>query len=268
MFDPDELLSLFGGHLRRFHAHGGVVRGARALELGPGNSLGQAALLWILGAREVTALDVRRYASPESSPGLYRALLDRTDRWLRQLPAELRSPEFLASPEEQAERARLLFADGDDFPALSSTFRYEMLDGERWPVDASAVDLCYSISVLEHVRDLRAAYGEMARVLSPDGLCSHLIDLRDHHHPDPVDFLRYGDTLWEWMQGRSAGFTNRMRASDHLRLVDANDLKVRELERGCIGSAPAAGDLATRFLGYDPEDLRTTTLILVLGKTG
>lgn len=232
------------------------------MEMGPGNSLAQCVLWSLLGAQRVLAVDVQRYASAKSAPGVYRGVIE-------SLPERLDSgalPDVLGA-DERAARAEELFPGGDlSFPELGTRIDYRITDGRDLPVESATLDLICSISVLEHVRDTAHAYREMVRTLRPGGLCSHLIDLSDHHHAEPLDFLRYPDILWNCMTGRSAGWTNRLRASQHLQAIEAAGLRVLDYEPRRIASPPPPSALESRFRQHDPEDLRTIGMILVLQK--
>lgn len=262
MYDPVEVHALFGGHVARLAPHWSSPMGKTAVELGPGNSLAQAVLWSLLGADRVLAVDVRRYATPDSAPEVYRGVLDNLPERIE----EGKLPDPLG-PEGRSVRAAQLFPDGAfTFPSLGDRIDYRITDGDRLPLPDDSADLIYSISVLEHVRDPAFAYSEMYRVLQPGGLCSHIIDLRDHHHAEPLDFLRYSDALWRRMAGRSAGWTNRLRASDHLRAIEAARLEIASYEPRTIETAPTAESLDRRFRSKDATDLRTVAMILVLRK--
>jgi SAM-dependent methyltransferase len=262
MYDPVEVHALFAGHVARLAPYWPSPLGVTATELGPGNSLAQAVLWNLLGVERVLAVDVQQYASAESAPGVYQGVIE-------SLPARIdegKLPDPLG-PEGRASRVDELFPGGDlAFPVLGPRIDYRVTDGRNLPLESDTVGLIYSISVLEHVRDTEHLYREMYRVLRSGGLCSHIIDLRDHHHPEPLDFLRYPDGLWDCMTGRSAGWTNRLRASDHLRLIEAAGLRVHLYDPRYVDEAPSPGDLDARFQGLASDDLRTVAMILILGK--
>lgn len=260
MYDPDEVHALFAGHVERFAPHWESPRGKVGVELGPGNSLAQATLWSLLGAERILAVDVQHYATANSATGVYAGVIGQLDARIGSgsLPDPL-------GPGGRAARAAELFPAGDlGFPALGPRIDYRITDGRDLPVESASVDFIYSISVLEHVRDVDHAYREMARVLRPGGLCSHLVDLRDHHHADPVDFLRYPDGLWDRMTGRSAGWTNRLRASQHLGAIAAAGIEVLFYEPRRIETPPREDALARRFREFGDDDLRTIGMILVL----
>lgn len=259
MYDPAHVVEVLRRHLSQLTAHGGSLTRRRILELGPGNSLGQSVLLVLLGAERVVAVDVRRYATERTGRGVYRQLVDGLEGWITSgdLASEI-------EPGERAGRANELLPAGATFPRLDGRLDYRILDSPALPLETGTIDFAYSESVLEHVADPGALYRELARVMRPGGICSHVIDLRDHHHPDPLDFLRYGDRLWSWMQGRSAGFTNRLRESDHLALIERAGFERLDLRRTRLEPPAPLPPLAPRFRAYPEEELRTLTLVVAL----
>lgn len=104
------------------------------------------------------------------------------------------------------------------------------------------IDIIFSNACLEHVADPAAAVRRMASLLSPGGVMTHGIDLRDHRDfARPHDFLRYPDWVWQAASSRRI-HTNRWRASDWQRafegagLVDVSvdvreDLPVTDAQR-------------------------------------
>lgn len=257
MHDPEYVVTILAGHIRRLQKHGGLVRGIKALDLGPGNSLGQAFLLCLLGADRVVALDVRRYATAETGRGVYERIVQGLERWI-----ETGTLTVVPAGDTWRSRAKDLLPAGESFPRLDDSLSYRITDGRSMPVSENSLDFVYSCAVLEHVPDAELTYNELSRVLRPGGLMSHIIDLKDHHHHDPYDFLRYGDKLWSLMQGRSAGFTNRLRASDHIGLIREAGFEILDTERRMADAPPARSDLAPRFRAHQDDDLRIMELIV------
>ncbi len=262
MFDPTEVYSLFDGHVKRLQSVRESVQGWTGLELGPGNSLAQSVLWSLLGAEKIFAVDVQRYATAESSPGVYQAIVAGIEDEI----GKRDWPDPLGSAGRQVRESEI-FGGGLEFPTLGSRIEYRVTDGRTLPLEDQSVDFTYSISVLEHVRDIPGTYLEMARVMKPGGAGSHLIDLRDHHHPEPLDFLRYPTGLWDRMTGSSAGWTNRLRASDHLRAIKEAGLTVVSYEPVKTDQIPPRSELHEQFRKLSDDDLATTGMILVLGKT-
>jgi hypothetical protein len=78
----------------------------------------------------------------------------------------------------------------------------------------SSLDLIFSFSVLEHVKDPEGVIRNMFRMLKPGGIVVHGIDLRDHSDfSKPLDFLKYSPA--DYFE-KTAATENLWRASDFL----------------------------------------------------
>jgi SAM-dependent methyltransferase len=254
MHDPEMVSGVLAVHLRALIAGSSRVRGIHACELGPGNSLAQAFLLCLLGAGRVLGVDVRSFAT-YCDGEIYRSCVDKLDGWFEagRFPAEVRPVDWRAEiPALLPARARA--------PILGDRIRYAVTDGRALPVESESLDFVYSCSVLEHVKDPGQAYAEQFRALRPGGLISHVIDVSDHFRPDSFDFLRYSDRLWRAMQSHSGGSINRLRAQDHLDLIEAAGFEIVTLRRRQAEDSPR--QLAPRFRRYTSDELRTLALIL------
>ncbi len=83
-------------------------------------------------------------------------------------------------------------------------------------IETESIDLIFSQAVLEHVRkrEFIETMQECYRVLATDGVCSHVIDLKDHLGGS-LNNLRFSDKTWESHFFTSSGFyTNRIRYSE------------------------------------------------------
>jgi SAM-dependent methyltransferase len=218
-------------------------------------------LVCALGADRVTAIDVENYAVEEHGRDIYRVI--KSD--IESLVEEHQLPSATSS-EDRALRLEALLPGDAGFPVLGDQLHYALTDGNQIPVPTESADFVYSCSVLEHVDSLALFYTEMARVTRSGGIWSHMIDLRDHCHPDPHDFLRYGDRLWASMQSRSPGFTNRLRASDHLRLIEASGMSVVFVKPTSVDHVPQRTSIHPRFHSYSHDDISTTNLAIVAVK--
>ncbi len=86
---------------------------------------------------------------------------------------------------------------------------------EAMNISPGSVDFVCSNSVLEHVMHPEAVYAAMHRMMRPDAVAFHCIDLRDHlHTAEPLRFLYTSDEDYALINTE-----NRLRASDHLRLA-------------------------------------------------
>ena len=85
-----------------------------------------------------------------------------------------------------------------------------------------SVDVGFTFSVLEHVKDPHAVLRNMFRMARPGGWNYHTIDLRDHTNFDrPLDFLALEEL--EYVNGTE----NRLRASEWLHLFQHSGFEIR-----------------------------------------
>lgn len=81
-----------------------------------------------------------------------------------------------------------------------------------------SIDFIWSQAVLEHIRksEFLDTMLELHRILRPNGVCSHVVDLKDHLG-GALNNLRFSEKLWESNFMASSGFyTNRIRYSEML----------------------------------------------------
>ncbi|MDD9957008.1 MAG: methyltransferase domain-containing protein [Anaerolineaceae bacterium] len=252
--------------------------GARVMEVGSGRSLAIPVLMWLLGAKRVLTVDLNRYLRPEVLRADL-AYLRANQPWLNEQLAPLAGE----SGPTSGRLRDLLALDLEGPPARlpEDLLRLCGID-YRAPADAAALDLAdgsidvhLSRAVLEHVPpdDLAGILREASRVLKPDGLCVHLIDLSDHfQHQDTsisrVNFLRYSEAEWERLAGNRFMFMNRLRAGDYLTIFAEAGLELLDQSRVVDDEAlrlieSGALPLDGRFEGRTPEDLATTRLLVV-----
>ena len=137
---------------------------------------------------------------------------------------------------------------------------------ERIPAEDGSVDFCLSMGALEHFppEELRALVAEMARVIRPGGVTSHIVDHRDHlFHGDPTKdcfyHLRFTDEFWRRVEGNPLLHLNRFLRSDYLALLEQAGFEVRYAGHG-LHEGETTGVVRERLWGRyreaSEEDLR------------
>ncbi len=122
----------------------------------------------------------------------------------------------------------------------------------------ASVDWIWSQAVLEHIRrvDFPSYMHELRRVLRPDGICSHRVDLRDHL-AGALNNLRFAESVWEaeWMAG-SGFYTNRIQFQEMCEMFERAKFAVElvDVERWQVLPTPRAR-LAAPFKAKRDEAL-------------
>jgi SAM-dependent methyltransferase len=175
----------------RIAAHTGDLNGKIGLEIGPGDNLALAHCFLANGAAKIYAI--------EKHPSV---------RVSKPLADHIRAHFRSACASEPDVQVR-------DF---------ENFDGPR-------VDFVYSIDVIEHVSDVRAAFAHIARILKPNGVSIHSIDFAGHNAfaGTRLDFLTCPDGVWNLLHSHLIT-TNRIRFGEALSCMKDAGLEVEAID--------------------------------------
>jgi SAM-dependent methyltransferase len=166
------------------------------VELGPGDSLATAVIAHALGARETWLVDAGAFARTDLAP-------------------YVRLAAFLRGKGLTPVRVETFTSTDQMLSACHARYETTGLSALSAIPDGS-VDLVFSQAVLEHVRlgEFTPLVAEMRRILSPRGVASHQIDLKDHLAAS-LNNLRFSEATWESpFMARSGFYTNRLRRRD------------------------------------------------------
>lgn len=219
--------------------NGKTLQDASILEIGTGWVPLLPCVFWLLGAREVTSVDLHRYYHVSITRKLFEQLLEN-----RECLEELSSRS--SDPVVFRERCALLRSRLSE-PRKDSEFLFESVP-VRYLAPMDATDLCSSTGAidwyvsnvtLEHVppETLFSLFDEAQRVLHDRGVMIHLVDLSDHcSHSDrnltPVNFLRFSDQQWGRMAGCGTAYHNRLRRPEYRKLIETSGFRlIAEEER-------------------------------------
>lgn len=214
MDDPAYAYSVFRAHLDR----AGLVdlpQGFTCLELGPGESLFSAVTAKAMGAARTYLVDSGANAVAE--PQAYKAM------------AAYLVEQGLCAPPVTAT------GNVDDMLRVCDAVYLTGGLSSLTNIPDRSVDLIWSQAVLEHIRraDFFATMRALRRIIKPDGVCSHRVDLRDHLS-NALNNLRFSERLWESDVFASSGFyTNRITHTEMLSLFRGAGfaVDVRHVER-------------------------------------
>lgn len=243
-------------------AAGGRIEGSRVLEIGSGWIPVAPLIYRLAGARQVVLSDQHELLHPRALEAAAAFLRQRSERLARELGTSRARVEDLLDPKGARTRPEMLEALGLDYlvPLDPATL-------------TGTIDLAYSHTVLEHVPPaaLEEIFALVRARLAPGGLFCNGIDNSDHRRAyDPrlsiVDFLRYSEFAWKLQCINPQDYTNRLRHSDYLALLDrAGFDRLEERVHVARGEMEEleGWNLPARFDGRDAEDLCTTWSLIL-----
>ncbi len=212
-------------HWHAWEKYGAGGPPQRVLELGSGWYPVVPLSLFLAGAGEIITTDLHNHFKLSRIRETVLKLVQyiRTDRFpLPVIPERLETlKQWLALPDS----------------GLSAFYRetcIRQLTGSsgRLPVEDNSVHLITSNNTLEHIYpdDLYAIFREFSRLISPQGIMSHFIDMTDHYaHLDPritvLHFLKYSPRAWRWIDN-SIQPMNRWRLPDYRALIRGSGFKI------------------------------------------
>jgi SAM-dependent methyltransferase len=236
---------VFNQHIARAGLDGSLA-GKTILELGPGDGVATALLAACHGARSIL-LDAGSFASKDVT--VYQKLAN-----------DLSTVGF--SPPDISSAATLQCV----LDACGAVYLTEGLKSFSH-IETGSVDLIFSQAVLEHVRKYEFAetMKECRRVLSPNGVVSHQVDLRDHLGGG-LNNLRFNEKIWESVFFVKSGFyTNRIRYSEMLKFFKDADFAVSVLDTSRWDKLPIGrADLNVHFAKLPDDELNVKVFDVLL----
>ncbi len=248
--DIDRLIDLFD---TKFNQYSGTRnrRPGSYLELGPGDTIARALVAAANGVDRIWLVDAGNYAR-------------RDMRHYHAVAADLTARGFSVPDLSNCHRL------DDILRACRATYLTGGLASLRQLADQS-VDMIVSEAVLEHLPrgELGSFLNEFRRLLTPDGLALHGIDL-DDHLDGGLNHLKFSAETWERSRIRKSGFyTNRLSHSQLCAMAGATGLEVSEFYRLCWpGPRLPRGDLHSSLAGWTDQDLEICSFGLVLSPPG
>ena len=212
MDNVNYLLRVFDGHLYRAGLNYKKLRNKRILEIGPGNSIGNA-LVSASCLAESYLIDNGNFAC--KSIAFYKDLNEEL------IKRELRPPDI----KEIKDISTLLDKCNSKYLVNGINSFKEIPD--------NSIDFIFSQAVLEHINlvDFKELLYQTKRVLNKNGICSHRVDLRDHLG-GKLNNLRFSEKLWESNFFKKSGFyTNRLRCCEIINLCYQVGFNVKEIKK-------------------------------------
>ena len=254
--------------LRAIEKDGYSISGKIVLELGTGWEPIVPLLFYLKDARHIISIDRNRLLFPVSIIRSAEFLIKRADH----ISKEINVPVSVI-------KSKLAALGNGDLKSLLSAMKMDY----RSPSDArrilqadDSVDIVFSHNVLEHIPPgvIREIFSEFRRILAPDGRMCHMIDNTDHWaHQDKtityVNFLKFGDTLWNFFQINPLDYQNRLRHSEYLHLFEKTGFHILRNESWTDESLiPVIKSMKIhpRFRSFSVNDLATLCTFVVAVK--
>ena len=239
--------NVFLKHKNNYKGHNNLV----VLELGPGDSLLTALFSYAHDASASYMVDVNDFANKDL--GVYFEAIN----FLKKKGINLKFVENdINTTDEMLDRCCAHYL----------THGLESLK----QIPNNSIDLIFSQAVLEHIpkSEFYETLIEIHRILKSEGVCSHVIDLRDHLE-NGLNNLRFSERLWESKFMSTSGFyTNRLRKSEIIKLFEISGFKVRVLNVTKWDKMPIKrSQLARQFHDFSDEELSVSTFSVILEPT-
>ena len=168
------------------------------LELGPGNSYINAYNMLAYGARKVVLVDkFPRQVESRRQKELFM-------QELNYIRGKCRQKNLPFGKRGVIDRECIEFLSGD----ISDIAFKEKFD------------FIYSVSVMEHIKDVRGVIRKFREIINDNGMMYHSIDMRDHYNfAAPFLFYKYSRGVWEkYLTKEGVSYTNRLRYYDYKNL--------------------------------------------------
>ncbi len=131
------------------------------------------------------------------------------------------------------------------------------LDVRKAPFRDNTFDACISTATLEHIPhdDIAMIFGELRRIIRPDGLVSAIIDYSDHYsHTDRnigrLNFLQYSASDFA-RYNHECHYQNRLRHCDYIKLFTEAGYEIRVSE--ATDFTPRPPRISNEFDEFDPS---------------
>jgi len=258
--DPHKVLPVLATLMRMSSLGGHVIKDEVVAEIGPGQTPNLLYAAFLFGAHRVIGFDTVEYLDTSTSNV---EAVKSTEIWIRAAIECNVLPEGFSIRKNNYRNFNTLP------PGIFDIRRY---DGHRLPIEDESIDLIWSKSVLEHVKNYGVLINEMTRVMKRGGAMCHIIDLRDHYTlsnaKDWLRFLRYSEYQWDMMASNRSSWCNRLRAPEWLDAFKKAQLKLvyKEYIRQAFHPDFYREQLAERFKHFSDEDLKVSWLYIVCKK--
>ena len=227
----------------------GELRGARILEVGPGDNFGVALKFLAAGAAKVVCLD--KFYSERN--------IEQQTRIYQELRKQL-------SPDEARVFDECIKLDGDielNEERLQYIYGHGVEEADQILAPGS-FDFIVSRAVIHNVYDIDRGFEAMDRLLAPGGYTLHKIDLSDENMfssrgMHPLTFLTIPERIY-YLMASDSGKPNRKLIGDYLEQMHKRGYDAKILVTAVLGAGPLVPHKENIEQGVDYSE-KTLSLI-------
>jgi SAM-dependent methyltransferase len=245
---PDYAYNVFSRHFKDVSQHKPLPEKFVSLELGPGDSLFSAFISHSFGGGKSYLVDAGDFTIKELEP--YKQMADFLKQKNLSLPAAIDEANSVSEMMEICNADYLI----SGLSSLKS-------------IESNSVDFIWSHAVLEHIKrsEFLDIMKELRRIVRDDGVCSHVVDLRDHIDCS-LNNLRFSEKIWESNFMANSGFyTNRIQYPLMLDMFKEAGFAIKSVEVDRWESLPIKrSELDKQFSSFTDEELRVSGFSVIL----
>jgi len=220
-------------HIAFFNKHGITGAEKQIIELGSGWYPVVPILMYLSKSGQVTSVDIQSWMTKETQITTIKKFMEWRDKGKLQ--------KYISNIDEERWSNLIEIVEHPDHHTLDSinkTIGLKLLlqDARSLKLEDSSIDLICSNNTFEHIfpNVLEGILKEFLRVIKPEGVMSHFIDMSDHfahfdHDITIYNFLRYSHNKWK-MIDNDIQPQNRLRFKDYLRMYKENNIPIIETE--------------------------------------
>ncbi|MGL5794062.1 MAG: methyltransferase domain-containing protein [Waterburya sp.] len=245
---PDYAYNVFTKHFQQVSENKSLPEKFVSLELGPGDSLFSALISHSFGGGKTYLVDAGDFTIQELEP--YKEMVDFLKQKNLPLPAGIDEADSVSEIMDICDASYLT----SGLSSLKS-------------IESNSVDFIWSHAVLEHVKrsEFLDIMKELRRIVCDDGVCSHLVDLRDHIDCS-LNNLRFSEKIWESKFMTNSGFyTNRIQYPLILDMFKEAGFAIKSTKVDKWESLPIKrSELDKQFASFTDEELRVSNFSVIL----
>ena len=245
MINPNYAYDVFNFHYNKVKNY--IPKRYTMCEIGPGDSISTSVIANKFGASKIYLIDVGDFVKKNLSD--YKKLYD------------------LLSEKDIENHGLNSIHDFESL--LQKTNSKYLTEGllSLKSLQSNTIDFFMSQAALEHISlsQFKETQIEIKRLLKPNGIISHKVDLKDHLN-NSLNNLRFSENIWESnFMSKSGFYTNRLRYNEMINIFEDSGLKIISTTIQTWDKIPIPrSKLASKFKNLSEDELRISGFHILL----